>query len=319
MTESKNSLRDGADALLAIGAMLTRISDDMRAAGLSTSADLRAVRWEAVARENQKRADEAERLLKSQRKLEDEAGYTLNTLGMVKKQLAEVTKERDKLRESNAAWQKTVTLMRERRAASQKTFEDQFAHMAKERDALQAQLVKVTKARDGWREQAEEADLTTKRQREAQESRDAGLGEVIVSLSRIREYRVGTPIEPGHVRLLIDTQRDSWLHNAVRQQQNGEARKGVPRSSRNCCEAGKRAYPAPCPWHGDGKRANFDAALEAALCRKPATPNQVDDSVPPGIVRYTFEVARQSDRHHELAEFVENNQMYDLVKIRWSM
>jgi hypothetical protein len=49
-----------------------------------------------------------------------------------------------------------------------------------------------------------------------------------------------------------------------------------------------------------------------------ATRDQVDDSVPPGKVRFTFELVRQSEHHHDLAQFVSDNHMQDLVKVRWS-
>lgn len=51
--------------------------------------------------------------------------------------------------------------------------------------------------------------------------------------------------------------------------------------------------------------------------RKPATRDQVDDSVPPGLVRYTFELVRQSNEHFAMAQFLADNPTIE-VKIRWS-
>jgi hypothetical protein len=198
MTESKNSLRDGANALLSIGAVLAKISDDMRAAGLSTSADLRAVRWEAVARENQKRADEAERLLKNQSDLE-------KRFDKVRKQRDEQMNKRRVTAERAQEWANEADRLRDQLTTETEALAATRAYLVATRSAFVEKLDKVTKERDELRDHL-------------QEPRSAGVGEVVVPLSRVTEYAYDTRSpERDHVRLFIDTRRDSWLHNAVRQ------------------------------------------------------------------------------------------------------
>lgn len=299
MTEAKNSLRDGANALLSIGAMLAKIGSDMRAAGLDMATatpdeqdqvadfvkakmiaqkwkntarenEQSATRWEAVARENQKRADEAERLLKSQSDLEERLDKVRKQRDTLQTKLVASTpfdqnayhwraaadrleKQNEQLRQSNENWEKVTATLRDQLTTAQKERDvlrvqrdeqlnkrrvtaERSQEWANEADRLQAELTLETKALVATRsmlDNVSEALAVVTKDRNAaqkkldelrdhlQEPRSAGFGEVVVPISRVTEYAYDTQSpERNHVRLFIDAQRDSWLHNAVRKQES---------------------------------------------------------------------------------------------------